>query len=59
MCRFLLLKSKEPVRLCDVLTNPDHSIIKQSYDSRLRVDDTRPLNGPIPTDALFTLLTAI
>lgn len=47
MCRFLLFKGKHSVRLCDLITKPGHSIIKQSYDSRLRVDDVRPLNGSL------------
>ena len=31
--------------LADLLTRPAHSIINQSYDSKLRVDLLRPLNG--------------
>jgi len=45
MCRFLLYHGKQPVPLCDLLTKPVHSIIKQSFDSKLRVDVARPLNG--------------
>ncbi|KAK9717339.1 glutamine amidotransferase subunit [Basidiobolus ranarum] len=45
MCRFLLYKGKSPVLIADLLTRPAHSIINQSYDSRLRLDTRRPLNG--------------
>ncbi|SCV05283.1 LANO_0H04082g1_1 [Lachancea nothofagi CBS 11611] len=45
MCRFLIFKGKEPVRLSHLLTKPAHSIIKQSFDSRLRLDRRRPVNG--------------
>ncbi|CUS22405.1 LAQU0S05e04632g1_1 [Lachancea quebecensis] len=45
MCRFLIFKGKEPIRLSHLLTRPAHSIIKQSFDSRLRVDMRRPING--------------
>lgn len=45
MCRFLIFKGKEDIRLSHLLTNPAHSIINQSYDSRLRLDMRRPING--------------
>lgn len=45
MCRFLIFKGKEDIRLADLLTRPAHSIINQSYDSRLRLDLRRPING--------------
>ncbi|CCE63721.1 hypothetical protein TPHA_0F02400 [Tetrapisispora phaffii CBS 4417] len=45
MCRFLIFKGKEPIRLSHLLTRPAHSIINQSYDSRLRLDRRRPMNG--------------
>lgn len=41
MCRFLAYKG-EGVLLADLLTRPSHSLIKQSYCSRLREE---PLNG--------------
>lgn len=44
MCRFLIYKGQEPITLCDLLTKPQHSIINQSYDSRLRID-AQPVNG--------------
>lgn len=37
MCRFLVFKGKDPILLSSLLTRPAHSIIKQSYDSRLRM----------------------
>ena len=45
MCRFILFKGEDSVLLADLLTRPAHSIINQSFDSRLRVDLHRPLNG--------------
>ncbi|GAV53135.1 hypothetical protein ZYGR_0AI04170 [Zygosaccharomyces rouxii] len=45
MCRFLIFKGKEPLRLSHLLTRPAHSIINQSFDSRLRLDRRRPVNG--------------
>lgn len=41
MCRFLLYVG-EPLTLDKLITEPEHSLIKQSYDSRLR---SEPLNG--------------
>ena len=43
--RFLLLTGNSPLLLADLLTRPAHSIITQSFDSKLRVDRRRPLNG--------------
>ncbi|KAI9152693.1 glutamine amidotransferase subunit [Blastocladiella emersonii ATCC 22665] len=45
MCRWICFKSKTPVLLADLLTRPQHSIINQSFDCRLRLDEVRPLNG--------------
>ncbi|AJT05318.1 BFH_collapsed_G0045570.mRNA.1.CDS.1 [Saccharomyces cerevisiae] len=45
MCRFLIFKGKQPIRLSHLLTRPAHSIINQSFDSRLRLDRRRPMNG--------------
>ncbi|KAI9010890.1 nucleophile aminohydrolase [Phycomyces nitens] len=45
MCRLLLYKGKQPILLAHLLTNPAHSIINQSFDSKLRLDHRRPLNG--------------
>ncbi|CDS06948.1 hypothetical protein LRAMOSA09471 [Lichtheimia ramosa] len=45
MCRLLLYKGKQPILLAHLLTNPAHSIINQAFDSRLRLDHRRPLNG--------------
>ncbi|GMM30449.1 glutamine amidotransferase subunit [Martiniozyma asiatica (nom. inval.)] len=44
MCRFLIYKGKDSINLADLLTKPQHSIINQSYDSRLRID-SQPVNG--------------
>lgn len=44
MCRFLIYKGKDPMTLSNLLTKPQHSIINQSYDSRLRID-AQPVNG--------------
>lgn len=45
MCRFLIFKGTDPILLAHLLTRPAHSIINQSYDSRLRLDTRRPING--------------
>ncbi|GMF53653.1 unnamed protein product, partial [[Candida] boidinii] len=45
MCRFLIFKGTEPILLSNLLTRPAHSIINQSFDSRLRLDTRRPMNG--------------
>lgn len=45
MCRFMIYKGKESMTLSDLLTRPAHSIINQSFDSRLRLDMRNPING--------------
>ncbi|KAG8815244.1 hypothetical protein FRC18_001598 [Serendipita sp. 400] len=45
MCRLVIYKSTEPCKLADLLTRPAHSIINQAFDSRLRLDLRRPING--------------
>lgn len=45
MCRFVIYKGTAPVQLCHLLTRPCHSIINQAFDSRLRIDRRRPING--------------
>lgn len=45
MCRFLVYKGSEPILLSKLILNPSHSILNQSYDSRLRLDTRRPHNG--------------
>ncbi|KAF8350106.1 nucleophile aminohydrolase [Amanita rubescens] len=45
MCRFVIYKGSSPVQLSHLLTRPCHSIINQAFDSRLRVDRRRPMNG--------------
>jgi len=45
MCRLLIYKGSSPVQLSHLLTRPAHSIINQAFDSRLRVDLRRPING--------------
>ena len=44
MCRFMLYKGKQSIHMCDLLTNPERSIVTQSYKSRERID-RNPLNG--------------
>lgn len=38
-------QGRDPILVADLLTRPAHSIINQSYDCRLRIDQRRPLNG--------------
>lgn len=45
MCRFLVYKGSKPIILSKLVTEPSHSILTQSYDSRLRLDTRRPVNG--------------
>ncbi|EGP90391.1 unnamed protein product [Zymoseptoria tritici ST99CH_1A5] len=45
MCRFLIYSGQSPILLSHLITSPTHSILTQSYDSRLRIDHTRPHNG--------------
>ncbi|KAI5792340.1 nucleophile aminohydrolase [Pyronema domesticum] len=45
MCRFLVYKGRNPILLSDLILNPTHSILTQSYDCRLRLDIRRPHNG--------------
>ncbi|KAF8544813.1 nucleophile aminohydrolase [Trichophaea hybrida] len=45
MCRFLVYKGRNPILLSDLILNPTHSILTQSYDCRLRLDFRRPHNG--------------
>jgi len=45
MCRFVIYKGTSPVLLSHLLTRPCHSIINQAFDSRLRLDRRRPMNG--------------
>lgn len=41
----MIYKGREPMVLSDLLTKPAHSIINQSFDSRLRLDMRNPING--------------
>lgn len=38
-------KGSKPIVLSKLITEPSHSILTQSYDSRLRLDSRRPVNG--------------
>ena len=38
-------KGSKPIILSKLITEPSHSILTQSYDSRLRLDTRRPVNG--------------
>ncbi|CAO3596789.1 unnamed protein product [Absidia cylindrospora] len=45
MCRLLVYKGKQSILLGHLITYPSHSIVNQSFDSKLRLDHCRPLNG--------------
>ncbi|KAF2104809.1 glutamine amidotransferase [Rhizodiscina lignyota] len=45
MCRFLVYKGKDEILLSKLILEPAHSILHQSFDSRLRIDHRRPHNG--------------
>jgi len=44
MCRILIYHGREPITMADLITKPTHSIIRQSYASLERIDNS-PLNG--------------
>lgn len=66
MCRFVIYKGTAPVQLSHLLTRPCHSIINQAFDSRLRLDHRRPINGDgfgvgeysMTSSARYTALTS-
>lgn len=41
----MIYKGNQSMMLSDLLTRPAHSIINQSFDSRLRLDMRNPING--------------
>ncbi|CAD6443824.1 c3dd40b6-cdd9-4264-ac68-46b3e84ccfcd [Sclerotinia trifoliorum] len=45
MCRFLVYKGSDAILLSKIILDPTHSILNQSFDSRLRLDMRRPHNG--------------
>ncbi|PSN65680.1 glutamine amidotransferase [Corynespora cassiicola Philippines] len=45
MCRLMIYKGKHEILLSELILSPTHSILMQSFDSRLRVDSRRPHNG--------------
>ncbi|KAG6030114.1 hypothetical protein E4U41_000171 [Claviceps citrina] len=45
MCRFLLYKGSDEILLSKLILDPTHSILKQSFDSRLRLDTRRGQNN--------------
>lgn len=45
MCRWIVYKGSSPILLSNLILEPNHSILTQSYDSRLRLDTRRPHNG--------------
>ncbi|RCI16878.1 hypothetical protein L249_2043 [Ophiocordyceps polyrhachis-furcata BCC 54312] len=45
MCRFLVYKGSDEILLSKLILDPDHSILKQSFDSRLRLDTRRGQNN--------------
>ncbi|KAI1438876.1 N-terminal nucleophile aminohydrolase [Xylaria sp. CBS 124048] len=45
MCRFLVYRGSDEVLLSKLILDPTHSILKQSFDSRLRLDTRRGQNN--------------
>ncbi|KAH8908917.1 N-terminal nucleophile aminohydrolase [Coniochaeta sp. PMI_546] len=45
MCRFLVYKGSDEILLSKLILDPTHSILKQSFDSRLRLDTRRGQNN--------------
>ncbi|PQE28421.1 glucosamine 6-phosphate synthetase protein [Rutstroemia sp. NJR-2017a BBW] len=59
MCRFLVYKGSDEILLSKLILEPTHSILNQSFDSRLRLDMRRPHNDPKlgPEPCIFTSTT--
>ncbi|EFX01339.1 glutamine amidotransferase [Grosmannia clavigera kw1407] len=45
MCRFLVYKGSDEILLSKLILDPTHSILRQSFDSRLRIDTRRGQNN--------------
>lgn len=45
MCRFLVYKGSDEILLSKLILDPTHSILRQSFDSRLRLDTRRGQNN--------------
>ncbi|KAI7781549.1 glutamine amidotransferase [Diaporthe eres] len=45
MCRFLVYKGSDEILLSKLILEPCHSILRQSFDSRLRLDTRRGANN--------------
>ncbi|ORY71800.1 nucleophile aminohydrolase [Pseudomassariella vexata] len=45
MCRFLVFRGSDEILLSKLILDPTHSILKQSFDSRLRLDTRRGQNN--------------
>ncbi|KAI1415133.1 N-terminal nucleophile aminohydrolase [Hypoxylon sp. FL1857] len=45
MCRFLVYQGSDEILLSKLILDPTHSILKQSFDSRLRLDTQRGQNN--------------
>ncbi|KKA27381.1 hypothetical protein TD95_000468 [Thielaviopsis punctulata] len=45
MCRFLVYKGSDDILLSKLILDPAHSILRQSFDSRLRLDTRRGQNN--------------
>ncbi|KAI1337492.1 nucleophile aminohydrolase [Xylariaceae sp. FL0016] len=45
MCRFLVYRGSDDILLSKLILDPTHSILKQSFDSRLRLDTRRGQNN--------------
>ncbi|EEY13924.1 Dug3p [Verticillium alfalfae VaMs.102] len=45
MCRFLMYRGSDEILLSKLILDPTHSILKQSFDSRLRLDTRRGQNN--------------
>ena len=47
MCRFLVYKGKDEILLSKLILEPQHSILTQSYDSRLRMVNPSSIISPM------------
>ena len=59
MCRFLVYKGKDEILLSKLILSPAHSILTQSYDSRLRLVRPHPSHHfPPPLPPISSPLTS-
>lgn len=59
MCRFLVYKGKDEILLSKLILEPQHSILTQSYDSRLRMVSSPAICSAERNEPQLTTLSTI